>query len=151
MRPTWKRTSLPVAKTSVHCSVTAASTAHTKARHMTWAREKRSSSSSPKSTPPRGDPNATATPADAAADKMRRFWALFRELWPMYIAFRYRLTLIAPETRYKVEKYGGNAAANVHQWSLPTWFSSRRMRNRTHQPLYRGIVRSLLLEPGRRL
>lgn len=56
----------------------------TKPRHMTSLsplNAKVSSSSKPKSTPPRGLPNATDTPAAAAAARSLRFWADGRLVW----------------------------------------------------------------------
>ena len=73
---TWNNTNLDVPNGSTYCSEPAAMTDVTNPRHMTsLSFENASSSSKPNSTPPSGLPNATDTPAAAAAASSLRFWA----------------------------------------------------------------------------
>ncbi len=79
---TWNSTSFDVPKGSMYCSDTAAMTDVTKPRHMTsLSFENVSSSSRPKSTPPRGLPKATDTPAAAAAASSLRLRAEQHKHW----------------------------------------------------------------------
>ena len=68
---------MEVPKGSMYCKDMAAIAEVTKPLHITsdsLLKENVSNSSRPKRTPPMGEPNATDTPAEAAAARSFRFW-----------------------------------------------------------------------------